>query len=349
MKEINWQKAYGPPSQALEKTVSAALREEEQPMKQKRVTGVLVIALVLVLLCAGALAAAQKGGLLDMIRTYKGTPDGTDAPVVITDLPFTGGDSEHVTFSVREAVYDGSIAYLLIDAMPKKAGDVLVWRYADSNTGMDKLGPGGERWWVGVEMSSDTVENRFIPYYVGENGNGLQFMATVMVTGGEGPDALPAKMVFTVLAGDGTHHSISELTCEIPRTAEPVSKSLTPPTGLEGAEIQQILITDTPVQRVVTITFKPLLRVFHSFDYIPDDGRVNYMNYGYGLERDEENGTITQIFYLPTDDQSIGLWANGMKQAVQIDIASGTAAVVPATVTQDGDITVVTINTKEAK
>lgn len=93
------------------------IREENQTMKRKVPVG-FVFALVVVML-AGAALATDMGGMLEMINRYLGNgkvlPEAADA----VQRELAVAENDYATYTVREAVFDGHQAFMLVEIAPK--------------------------------------------------------------------------------------------------------------------------------------------------------------------------------------------------------------------------------------
>lgn len=117
LSHVNW---------TAEDTLSVLRRmeKEEQPVKRKLSTA-LVFALILTLLTAAALAAGVTG-LLDILDSTAGggrtLPQASE--LVQTDLAAIENDG--AVYRIREAIYDGYAAYVLVEIEPKDPKVLLI-------------------------------------------------------------------------------------------------------------------------------------------------------------------------------------------------------------------------------
>lgn len=114
--------------------VSAALRQrtllaaqgKENIYMMKKISYAVAFALLAVLLCAAALAAANRWGMLDFVERYAWEhyipEDAQD--YVLTDV--LEMENEWVTVNIRELYYDGRISRMTADVTPKGENVLLV-------------------------------------------------------------------------------------------------------------------------------------------------------------------------------------------------------------------------------
>ena len=126
MKKRDFRRAFGDPDAAFVFTVKNTLRrldeEEKKPVKRKmRVSAAIAVAACLIISTA-AFAAANHWGLFDFLN--QGQSGSAPLPeaieILATEPPQEGGSGELADFQLREAVYDGEYAYLVVDVTPKQ-------------------------------------------------------------------------------------------------------------------------------------------------------------------------------------------------------------------------------------
>ena len=202
MNKRDFRKAFGKPDAAFVSTVENTLRrlreEEERPVKRKlRLSAAIAVAACLIL-TAAAFAAATHWGLFDFLN--QGQDDGVlpeAAEIVVTAPPQEGGQGDLATFRLREAVYDGEYAYMIVDVTPREG----LLLYGPS------YGPN--------DLMSDLTGDDSIPMTIGEYAekNDLQ-MASVAVS--TALDALGEEFISSIdchMEADGT--LVLMLTCKI--------------------------------------------------------------------------------------------------------------------------------------
>lgn len=112
-------------SPALRQRTIDAVRRKERPYMKRKLSIALVFALIAVLLCAAALAAAGRWGMLDFVGRYRDSYIPEDAgDYVQTDVLVM--ENEWVTVSIRELYYDGRISRMTADVTPKAENVLLM-------------------------------------------------------------------------------------------------------------------------------------------------------------------------------------------------------------------------------
>ena len=110
-----------------QRTLRAAQgKEENQPVMIKKMTLAVAFALIAVTLCAAAIAAANRWGMLDFVDRYAVDhyiPEDAQA-YVQTDVAQL--ENEWVTVSIRELYYDGRTSRMTVDVAPKAEHVLLV-------------------------------------------------------------------------------------------------------------------------------------------------------------------------------------------------------------------------------
>lgn len=112
-------------SPALRGRTLCALRGKERTIVKRKWTVALATALMAVLLCAAALAAAGRWGMLDFIGRYQNTYIPQDAgDYVQSDVAAFAQDG--LTVNVRELYYDGRTARMTVDVTATDADTLLL-------------------------------------------------------------------------------------------------------------------------------------------------------------------------------------------------------------------------------
>lgn len=113
-------------SPALLQRTAAAARGKERVYMKKKLVPALVCALMAVLLCAAAFAAAGRWGMLDFADRYAAAhyipEDAQD--YIKTDVAVM--ENEWVRMTVRELYYDGRTSRITVDVTPKESHTLLV-------------------------------------------------------------------------------------------------------------------------------------------------------------------------------------------------------------------------------
>ncbi|MGN0776377.1 MAG: hypothetical protein ACI4MM_06825 [Candidatus Ventricola sp.] len=110
----------------VQRTLRAANGKEEKPVMKKKIAWAAAVALIAVMLCAAAFAAANRWGMLDFVDRYAVDhyipEDAQD--YVQTDVAFM--ENEWASISIRELYYDGRTCRMTVDVAPKQEHVLLV-------------------------------------------------------------------------------------------------------------------------------------------------------------------------------------------------------------------------------
>ena len=105
-------------SPALRRRVMNAAQGKGETIVRRKMTFALAAALMAVLLCAAALAAAGRWGMLDFVGRYPDSYVPEDAQAYVRTDVLTM-ENEWVTVDIRELYYDGRISRMTADVTPK--------------------------------------------------------------------------------------------------------------------------------------------------------------------------------------------------------------------------------------
>lgn len=111
---------------ALAKQTLLAAQGKETPYMKKKISLAIAFALLAVTLCAAALAAANRWGMLDFADRYSTEhyiPE--DAQTYVHNNVATM-ENDYVTASVRELYYDGRFSRIIVDVTPKEKNTLLM-------------------------------------------------------------------------------------------------------------------------------------------------------------------------------------------------------------------------------
>ena len=110
----------------MQRTLRAACGKEEKPVMKRKIAWAAAIALLAVMLCAAAIAAANRWGMLDFIDRYavehyipEDAQDYVQADVATLE-------NEWAAVSIRELYYDGRTCRMTVDVTPKAEHVLLV-------------------------------------------------------------------------------------------------------------------------------------------------------------------------------------------------------------------------------
>lgn len=102
-------------------------QQKEEPKVRRKLSIGLVIAIALVLMSMTALAAAGLWGVIDFAGLYGARVLDGVAGTLQTNIPQQGGQTSLANFTLREAVCDGQVAYLVFDIVPVDDHTLLVF------------------------------------------------------------------------------------------------------------------------------------------------------------------------------------------------------------------------------
>lgn len=138
------------------KAVLLRIREENQPVKRKVSVG-FVFALIIVMLASVALATGM-GGMMEMINRYLGKGKVLPEAADTLQHELAVAENDYATYTVREAVFDGHQAFVLVEMAPKDKSDLLL------NEGIYPADP------LSCLLDDETLNQQTIADYAKENG-----------------------------------------------------------------------------------------------------------------------------------------------------------------------------------
>ena len=110
-----------------QRTLRAAQgKEENQPVMMKKMTLAVAFALIAVTLCAAAIAAANRWGMLDFVDRYAVDHYIPEDAQTYVQTDVAQLENEWVTVSIRELYYDGRTSRMTVDVAPKAEHVLLV-------------------------------------------------------------------------------------------------------------------------------------------------------------------------------------------------------------------------------
>lgn len=282
--------------------------KEERPVKMKKFAA---IALAVVLMLSASIAVAEELGLFDFLARMMGQ---TVLPVanelVQSDVAY--GETDDVTFTVKQAVYDGKSVSLMLDIKPKNENIMLLdetwWPEEDLMA------------WLMPELGDNT---QTIAEYAAENGLSIVFatvrqepmdecaviddwndgtLSLLRTFNAEG-DALPLTFTFTTFPymPDGTYLPSTtsvQFTLKASAPLWQVSHDLNIDLPERGLHINRITVTGTAVQSYYelhyTVTDVEKASLFYSFDLLSPTGEWlprGVLGMG-GHQNAKENGEV---------------------------------------------------------
>lgn len=182
--------------QLRRQTLLAAQGKEEKNMKMRnKISFAAAFALAAVLICAVALAAAGRAGMIDFAGRYMNTYVPEDAASYVQKNVATL-EEEAVTVSVRELYYDGRIARMTVDVTPKSDKMLLVGPDASMDDPWQNLTANLNGEW-------DETDTRHIFEVYREKGYTSAYNVDVWLDQEDGENLISGSMDYT-LAEDGT-------------------------------------------------------------------------------------------------------------------------------------------------
>lgn len=104
----------------MQRTLRAAQgKEENQSVMMKKMTLAVAFALIAVTLCAAAIAAANRWGMLDFVDRYAVDHYIPEDAQTYVQTDVAQLENEWVTVSIRELYYDGRTSRMTVDVTPK--------------------------------------------------------------------------------------------------------------------------------------------------------------------------------------------------------------------------------------
>ena len=112
-------------SPQLKRRTLDALKGKENVVMKKKLSAALVLMIAVLLIGAAAIAAVSRAGILDFAGRYANSYVPNDAQNYInTDI--VSMENELVTVNLRELYYDGCIARMTVDVIPKDSSAMLL-------------------------------------------------------------------------------------------------------------------------------------------------------------------------------------------------------------------------------
>ncbi len=155
-------------SPQLKRQTLDAIEGKEQPIVKKKLSAAFVLAVIIVLACAAALAAARSG-ILDFAGRYTHSYTPADAQDYVENTNLTL-ENDLVTVKLTELYYDGLVSRMTVDVIPKEPTTLLLgndmlpednwqnmthlnggWDESDTRTALDVYREGGYQTMLSVD------------------------------------------------------------------------------------------------------------------------------------------------------------------------------------------------------
>lgn len=211
--------AFPPPDErfvtCVRHTLDTLPQEEVKTMKHTKLrTGLLIAAALLILSTIGVAAAGTRYGLFDFLSGYSegDAPRPEVSSLVQDDVSQTGGKLEDlsISYSLREAVYDGHYVHMVVEAKPASDQTLLIGPDCMLKDQISFLGLDGEQTVAEYARSNGKTDIQRISLYDqaaarGENGvvSSMDYRlesdgTLVFILSGpreDGAEALPVELI----------------------------------------------------------------------------------------------------------------------------------------------------------
>lgn len=176
-------------SPQLKRKTLDALNGKENVVMKKKLSAVIVLMIAVLLIGAAAIAAVSRAGILDFVGLYANSCVPEDAQSYVqTDVKTV--ENELVTVNLRELFYDGYVARMTLDVIPKDSRTMLLgadmspednwqnmtvrsgaWNENDLRTALDVYRENNYQsvYAVSCRLFSDTAADRSFDYVLSED------------------------------------------------------------------------------------------------------------------------------------------------------------------------------------
>lgn len=329
------ERVYGDIPDAFDVFLKRTLKAEPRKSRAPKPRVVLAMILSLLLLAGTALAVAHGLKIIDLFGL--GGVNRKEAEGVIeTSIAQSGGTIGVADFKVSEAFYDGTFLRFVIES--STAPDVILRNasFAMLKETEETSGLPGMRY--GLRANVITPQTDF-PFSIGMgySGGDLYLYANHFIREAMGAEAIDVVIAIDLLDIDeGSLIDSTTLAFTIGKTTSPLTSTYDLVLDTEYVRLEQVTIAKTPLETVVSLEYRPLLRAFGSFTIVPADGYIvtgesmyRFGNVGTLPDR-ADGGRMTMQYFLPVEhgsDRTLMLWITSTDQAVEIDMDTGRAAV----------------------
>lgn len=235
--------------QALTQRALLAAQGKDRTYMKKKISLAAAFALIAVMLCAAAIAAANRWGMLDFVGRYATEhyiPEDAQT-YVLADV--AAMENEWVTVYVRELYYDGRISRITVDVTPKEENTLIV----GEDTFMED---------PFVNLLNNYVEggdNDMRPVYqvIADEGIKQVYAANVCMKGAQ--DDMAMGTMDYMLGEDGTLtiYSQEEYLTDMPEREAVIGVIVMPftqPLDMESrGEYEKAAVLETPVTLVASV------------------------------------------------------------------------------------------------
>lgn len=345
MKQLLKEQIFGEIPDDFDALLIKACHEEPEPRRYPTPARALVIALCILLLAGTALAVVQGLKIADLFGI--GNVDPQEAEKVIdTAVVQSGGSTSIADFTVSEAFYDGSFLRFMIECTPKEEAVLRNAAFAMLKEDEDTINLPGPRYGVEAVAHSPQIDKDLYVSVWPIDGT-LYIYDNDFFPDGLGMDAVDLSIDITLLdIDDGSLLDSTTLDFTVNKTATPITRIYDLAFDTDYVRLEKVSIAQTPLETVVSLEYRPLLRAFGSFTVVPTDGYIinGDFRYHYGntgtIPDLADGGRTTMQYMLPVEqgeENVLTLWVTNTNQGVEIDLDTGEASVFTARVISEAD------------
>lgn len=329
------ERIYGEIPDAFDIFLERTLQEEPRRASAPRPRIVFAMVLAILLLAGTALAVAHGLKIIDLFGL--GAVNKKEAEMVIdTSITQSGGATDIADFTVSEAFYDGAFLRFVVESDAKQDAILRNAAFSMLKETEETSGLPGARY--GVQMSVDTPQRNFpITVGMGYSGRDLYLYANHFMQEDTGADSIELSIDIDLLdIDDGSLVDSTTLAFTISKTATPLTRTYDLMLDTDYVRLEKVIVAKTPLETIVSLEYRPLLRAFGSFTVVPSDGYIvkgdrmyRFGNAG-SLPDMADGGRTTMQYFLPVEhdtESALMLWITSTDQAVEIDLDTGKATV----------------------
>lgn len=346
MSQLLKKQIFGEIPEDFDALLIKACEYEPETKSHHRPMRAVIIALCILLLAGTALAVAQRLRIVDMFGV--GSVDEKEAEMVIDIAVMqSGGVTSVADFTVSEAFYDGTFLRLVIETNTKQEAVLLNAGFMTLKETEETAGLPGKRYGVAANMDCPDVDMRFAGVGMRYIGESLYLYTNSFLTEDAAVDRMDISISIDILdVDDGSIVDSTTLAFTVEKTATPITKEYDLSFDTDYVRLEKVTIAKTPLEIVVSIEYRPLLRAFGSFTIVPADGYIvkdnnRYSSANFGTIPDmADGGRASRGYILPVDqgnEDVLMLWITNTDLAVEIDLETGEASVFTVAINQEGE------------
>lgn len=328
------ERIYGDIPDTFDVFLQRTLREEPRKARAPKPRVVFAMALSILLLAGTALAVAHSLKIIDLFG-LGGVSEKEAEKVIDTSVPQNGGATAIADFKVSEAFYDGTFLRFIIESTAKQDAVLRNASFAMLKETEETAGLPGPRYGVQANVNAPRTDFPF-SIGMGYSGGDLYLYANHFIREDTGEDSVDVSIDIDVLdIDDGSLVDGTTLAFTIHKTTTPLTSTYDLAFDTDYVRLERVVIAKTPLETVVSLDYRPLLRAFGSFTVVPADGYIvkgesmyRFGNVGTLPDR-ADGGRMTMQYFLPVEqgtDNALLLWITSTDQAIEIDLDTGRAA-----------------------